>query len=326
MFGKRSLLKHLLGIVAASCIKDSLARVPSSPTWSRHVWRRASGSIDAEGFLSELYDVIDGLEEEGATCFELPAKMRVRQVPGDGSCLFHSITASLSVDVNGTHHSMDVEPLLQQSDLLRNLAVDILEGRPERVLFLQGAMDISIAELLDAAAQQQNMTSESYCKSMRQRSVWGGGPEILALANELKTPIHVYELNVGAGPGGPRWQLRRIACFGSPRFDRRARALHILSADSRFPEVRPGEHMPTGNHFLACFPEPAQRKLPPWRRWFRWVGRARAAKGAGGETDTDGNVDTGTEAGRAPNESGAIGAADGGVTKGGVIRPSSLPS
>jgi hypothetical protein len=49
--------------------------------------------------------------------------------------------------------------------------------------------------------------------------------------------------------------LRRMACFGSPKFDRYP-ALHILSADSRFPDVVPGKQQSPGNHFLAMFPEP----------------------------------------------------------------------
>jgi len=46
-----------------------------------------------------------------------------------------------------------------------------------------------------------------------------------------------------------------MACFGSPKFDR-SPALHILSADSRFPDVTPGEQLESGNHFLAIFPSP----------------------------------------------------------------------
>jgi hypothetical protein len=44
-----------------------------------------------------------------------------------------------------------------------------------------------------------------------------------------------------------------MACFGSPRFDKQ-QALHILSADSRFPDIRPGQQLAHGNHFLAVFP------------------------------------------------------------------------
>lgn len=38
-------------------------------------------------------------------------------------------------------------------------------------------------------------------KVMRQSSVWGGGPEIVALSNALCRPIHVYEL----ASNGVRW-------------------------------------------------------------------------------------------------------------------------
>ena len=50
------------------------------------------------------------------------------------------------------------------------------------------------------------------------------------------------------------FQLRRMACFGSPKYDRQS-ALHILSADSRFPDIAPGQQLASGNHFLALIPE-----------------------------------------------------------------------
>jgi hypothetical protein len=50
-----------------------------------------------------------------------------------------------------------------------------------------------------------------------------------------------------------QFALRRMACFGSPKFDRRE-PLHILSADSRFPDVDAHRIRRVGNHFLALFP------------------------------------------------------------------------
>jgi len=50
-----------------------------------------------------------------------------------------------------------------------------------------------------------------------------------------------------------KFVLRRMACFGSPLFDKRE-PLCVLSADSRFPDVRPGKQMESGNHFMALFP------------------------------------------------------------------------
>ena len=32
-------------------------------------------------------------------------------------------------------------------------------------------------------------------------------------------------------------------------------ALHILSTDSRFPDVTPGKQLAMGNHFMSLFPE-----------------------------------------------------------------------
>ena len=50
-----------------------------------------------------------------------------------------------------------------------------------------------------------------------------------------------------------QFTLRRMACFGSPKYDRKE-PLHILSADSRFPDVEPKRIRRVGNHFLALFP------------------------------------------------------------------------
>ncbi len=51
----------------------------------------------------------------------------------------------------------------------------------------------------------------------------------------------------------PEFRLRRMACFGSPKFDHKE-PLHILSADCRFPDLKPGHEATNGNHFLAIFP------------------------------------------------------------------------
>jgi hypothetical protein len=177
-----------------------------------------------------------------------------------------------------------LEWLYQHSTKLRQLAVDCLEDR-RKLLFLQGHEYLRARELVEAAASQYGISGKEYCELMRQPSYWGGGPEIVALCNVLQRPIHVYELHVpkesssrsrrkknkdsrGGGESSPAtdltssspssFVLRRMACFGSPKFDRYP-ALHILSADSRFPDIAPGKQLPSGNHFLAIFPEPVTK-------------------------------------------------------------------
>jgi len=205
-------------------------------------------------------------------------------VPGDGNCLFHSIAACLHHTENeGQHLPMDsherILELRSKSLELRNAAVDVLHNvsqRGRRKLFLQGEEYLEARELLAAAAAQFELEGEEYCELMRKESYWGGGPEIVALCNYLQRPIHIYELvptsknnnnneqthdkedttknhEKHAKNTCSQFTLRRMACFGSPRYDRRE-PLHILSADSRFPDVEPKRIRRVGNHFLALFP------------------------------------------------------------------------
>jgi hypothetical protein len=220
-----------------------------------------SNHIDDDGFLREKYQRCPGEWEEEANIGgrhgprsrrfqELETvPVQVRQVPGDGNCLFHSVATCLSYAIHGTHVSMkDTTDLRTTSADLRKRAVDGLLSR--KLLFLQGHEYLRAKDLVEAAANQYGLSGERYCDLMRQDSYWGGGPEIVALCNVLRRPIHVYELCSNQ----KQFLLRRMACFGSPKFDRRE-PLHILSADSRFPDIIPGKHLDSGNHFLAMFPE-----------------------------------------------------------------------
>jgi len=212
-----------------------------------------------------------------------PRIVEIRQVPGDGNCLFHSIAACLSFAENKTHVDMkevNIPTLRCISRRLRTVAVDCLSLKPRRLLFLQGDEYLRAKELVDAAASQYDLSGGVYCDLMRKDSYWGGGPEIVALCNVLRRPIYVYELvattpstsknlptteNVPRGGSGTtttaktlkkintNFCLRRMACFGSPKFDNKS-PIHILSADSRFPDVVPGKQLTNGNHFLALFP------------------------------------------------------------------------
>lgn len=277
------LLAGCLPLLAASASSAASSSIPRSsdriaasygdrghfPPWN------PSPNIDEDGFLVPTYNRMSGDWEKEV---KLRKKHRIgihnclamiRQVPGDGNCLFHSISVALAHGANGTHLEMKspetMEWLYQHSAKLRQLAVDCLEEQ-RKLLFLQGHEYLRATELVEAAAAQYGISGSEYCDLMRQESYWGGGPEIVALCNVLQRPIHVYELHVPEEEKEneysglfkrrvqPAFVLRRMACFGSPKFDR-APALHILSADSRFPDVKPGEQLESGNHFLAIFPQ-----------------------------------------------------------------------
>jgi hypothetical protein len=301
----------------------------------RPAWN-ASPKINEQGYLCELFRRIPGEWESSAEAASISDRSQhnnlntpviIRQVPGDGCCLFHAVAISLNLIRDGIHLRMDTAESLRElkamSRSLRHVAVDCLRScgveqqrngksrrllprRKERTfphavvnstittthhhirstkkyprLFIQGTESMPTAQLLSTAAAQYGITPEEYCDLMEQDSYWGGGPELVALCNVLKRPIHVFELVpwdavMNSGGDGDvttttstttspcavrvpdhlinqQFCLRRMATFGSPKYDSKM-PLHILSADSRFPDVNPESIFENGNHFMALFP------------------------------------------------------------------------
>ena len=156
---------------------------------------------------------------------------RVRQVPGDGGCLFHAISAWLSFLQTNSHLEFD-QSMHEFSLRLRKLAVNILQRNQSLVLEHGEAIDT--CTLLDMVADHYNMTSTEYCEQMFDPSTWGGGPEIVALSNHFRCPIHVYQLTtVRSFFFGPKsFGLELCAKFGSPDFDEKL-PICLLCADGR---------------------------------------------------------------------------------------------
>ena len=179
----------------------------------------------------------------------------IQQVQGSGDCLFHSIAIGMAYEDEARHLDMYDPVLTERVKALRALAVQTLTEDPNRTLHLEGEQELVTSELVAAAAEQYGVTAEDYCRSMRQAGVWGGGPEILALANALQRPIHVFE--PVAACNGTEFRLQLCGAFGSPRFDATGKAVCIVAADDRFPNCKPTEvkrHGEGGNHFLALLP------------------------------------------------------------------------
>jgi len=157
--------------------------------WPPH-WARASSLPSMPNqlhptFLSEVYASV----EEDRQHF------LVRQVPGDGGCLFHALTVCLDF-----RHSeppkrfCDFDAKRRRiSNRIRKLAVEVLQ-RDNETLVMDNQETISSSQLLSIVAQHYNTTTAEYCRGMAQPGTWGGGPEIVAVCNHLRRPIHVYEL------------------------------------------------------------------------------------------------------------------------------------
>ncbi len=206
------------------------------------------------GFYPQMLQALDAPgdnESNGTFC--------IQQVQGSGDCLFHSIAIGMAFEDEQRHLDMYDPVLTERVKDLRALAVKTLTDDPNRTLHLEGQQELITSELVEAAAEQYGVTADEYCRSMRQSGVWGGGPEILALANALERPIHVFE--PVAACNGTEFRLQLCGAFGSPRFDASGKPVCIVAADDRFPNCKPTEvkrHGEGGNHFLALLPVACQ--------------------------------------------------------------------
>lgn len=186
------------------------------------------------------------------------AEYYIRQVPGDGGCLFHALSVCVIELISEYHGEFDTKSRVL-SHKLRQKAVNLLEKENWPVYIEDGEV-MNTSELLTAASQHFHMTPIEYCRNMLKPKTWGGGPEIVVLANRFKRPIHVYGLKSDYHPHRffnwfrPKgFRLKPCAKFGSPIFDDKE-PIRILCADGRFPNIQPGQHKDPGDHFLALFP------------------------------------------------------------------------
>ncbi len=186
-----------------------------------------------------------------------PKEFYVRQVPGDGSCLFHAVATCIkfvaSNDNKKLYNTLVFDNNMKKISLkLRQIAVDVLSNLENITLYMENNETINNKELLIQVADYYNSTTDDYCSQMLKKTTWGGGPEIVAISNYIKRPIYVYELCSNHKSHG-NFKFKICAKFGCPVFDKKI-PLYILCADGRFPNIKLGEEKSTGDHFLALFP------------------------------------------------------------------------
>ena len=193
-------------------------------------------------------------------CKETGEQYLIRQVPGDGGCLFHALTVTLIFEKTHKHLPFD-KKTRNMSDKLRKLCVLLLK-RKDVSLFIENGECTTSSELLRIVSDHYNMTETEYCEQMMLPTSWGGGPEIVALSNHLERPIHVFELcrrkcedthedfEMCPKNASRLYELKICGKFGSPEFDDE-KPLKILCADGRFPNLLDIDDNKPGDHFFA---------------------------------------------------------------------------
>lgn len=243
--------------------------------------------------LNEIYEENDGDRK----------MFLVRNVPGYGSCLFYSLAACITFDRCYKHLLFNSRKMKNFVSQLRSKAVDELRNHNDtnRLFYLDNNQQMAVKDVLKAAAENVNMPEHEYLNDMQRSKTWGGGPEIVALSNYFKRPIHVYELcrhtkvrfnifsfNLKSLVNiEHKFRLKLCAKFGSPVFDEENKTPYcILCADGRFPHVFPGFHKQKGDHFLALFPVVKEKENSISNRFSYGLGKSFKKKNAATTTSS----------------------------------------
>ena len=98
----------------------------------------------------------------------------IRQ-PGDGSCLYHSLSHGLRD--GSTAHG------------LRRQIAAFIESNP--------SLEISDSPLKDWVLWDSGNSVATYCRRMAQGGVWGGGIEMAAVSHMKRVNVFVYQASAG---------------------------------------------------------------------------------------------------------------------------------
>jgi len=123
---------------------------------------------------------------------------RVIRQPGDGNCLFHSLSHGLQPGTSAQALRREIATFLKQNPALQ-IAGDTLE---------------------EWVRWDSNSSVSSYARRMAV-SGWGGGIEMACCSLLKKVNVHVYE-GMGIGCNS---DFKRISCFDSPNA---AKTVHVL--------------------------------------------------------------------------------------------------
>lgn len=127
-------------------------------------------------------------------------------IPGDNSCLFHSISKWWAL-TKTYYFDLDVKTTTVMAMYLREHVVDMMIRYPTQKVYSSGETIRNSVEI------DEDIDLESYCERMRDPREWGGLIEIEVLSIILQTNIVVYQLN----PETNMLEIRMLSGFGRKR-------------------------------------------------------------------------------------------------------------
>jgi OTU-like cysteine protease len=125
----------------------------------------------------------------------LQQSFTMRNVPGEGDCMFLAVALATAASMGVGGNEVLLRAISRET---RDVVATVLESKTGS-LHITGRRQIQATDLLKQAAAELRMTTEEYLRLLRtegrEGGLYGGGPELTVLANVLRRPISIYELD-----------------------------------------------------------------------------------------------------------------------------------
>jgi hypothetical protein len=119
----------------------------------------------------------------------------MRNVPGDGDCMFLAVALATAASMGLGGNEILLRAISRET---RDVVATVLES-PTGHLHITDQRRIQAADLLKQAAAELRVTTDEYLRLLRTEGrdggLYGGGPELTVLANVLRRPISIYEID-----------------------------------------------------------------------------------------------------------------------------------
>ncbi|PKI85602.1 hypothetical protein MVES_000006 [Malassezia vespertilionis] len=125
-------------------------------------------------------------EAAALSCYCAEHNLHVYEITADGHCLYSALADQLNVRQPASH------PYTYES--LRKAAAAYMRHHSDMFIPFITDLDETYANV-DANSEALSSTDKfmQYCDAVENTSIWGGHPEILALANVLHTSVHIFQ-------------------------------------------------------------------------------------------------------------------------------------
>lgn len=159
---------------------------PATPPFGRFVFAENDVCVKPSVFVCTDSSVANDGDDEPKEV----KKFRMRNVPGNGDCMFQAVALCTSTSMGLGGNASLLESISSET---RYVVAQIL-ANPEGVLHVQGKRLVRARDLLRSAATKENLTPAEYIQQLLDHKLQGGGPELTVLSNVLRRPISVYEI------------------------------------------------------------------------------------------------------------------------------------